>query len=462
MLQVMLPAGVHSGQQLEVEIPAGYPSSGQRLKIVVPAGVSSGQQIRVPLPTLQPVAAQPMAQPMAQPVVQQVSGAVTVSLDTNNNNNGGSRMRVKSTKKGGKPQREYQFSIMVGGNVVGVMQWASFGELRDRMLQFQTATNKYPTRGFLGMTNYTTNEANVRQRATGVARFVQGVLNNPAQDGQIIGTSNLHSALHLVLEEQHGHSRDQCIAVLTGIARGRLAAANHARAAAAERERAIRAEQQADCQLAQTFNQIVRGGPALAPGQISTIAFDHPQRFKLRNRMWGFGDATITGPGGLPWFRMVRTNASFFDMGEIFKNCHFVITTMAGEPLLAMQEQFSWMNYVYDLYRFDPSRPGVQIPVCRVIRRWSWSITDQYVVQLSGPMAHHPPVGCQGRWPNQFTLGGAGGAYATVDKKMFAWNDTYHVQVAAGQDVLLFLGISCAIDRIHHEVEDARERRNND
>jgi hypothetical protein len=25
-------------------------------------------------------------------------------------------------------------------------------------------------------------------------------------------------------------------------------------------------------------------------------------------------------------------------------------------------------------------------------------------------------------------------------------------------DVLLFIGIACAIDRIHHEVEDARER----
>ena len=117
----------------------------------------------------------------------------------------------------------------------------------------------------------------------------------------------------------------------------------------------------------------------------------------MRNRMWGRGDATITGPGGLPWFRMMRTNASFFDMGEIFRNCHFVIATMAGEPLLAMQEQFSWMNCVYDLYRFDPSRPGVQVPVCRVIRRWSlMSITDQYEVQLPGQMAHHPPVACQG------------------------------------------------------------------
>ena len=99
--------------------------------------------------------------------------------------------------------------------------------------------------------------------------------------------------------------------------------------------------------------------------------------------------------------------------------------------------------------------------VCRVTRRWSFCITDQYDVQLSGPMAHHPPVMCQGRWPNQFTLGGPGGVFATVDKKMFAWADTYHVQVAAGQDVLLFLAISCAIDRIHHEVEDARARREN-
>ena len=70
------------------------------------------------------------------------------------------------------------------------------------------------------------------------------------------------------------------------------------------------------------------------------------------------------------------------------------------------------------------------------------------------------PIGCSGRWPSQFTLfTSQGGVAATVNKQMFSWTDKYHVEVAAHQDVLLFIGIACAIDRIHHEVEDERARR---
>ena len=64
-----------------------------------------------------------------------------------------------------------------------------------------------------------------------------------------------------------------------------------------------------------------------------------------------------------------------------------------------------------------------------------------------------------GRWPSQFTLHVNGAVAATVDKQLFRLTDTYHVDIAAGADVLLYLGIACAIDRIHHEVEDERARR---
>ena len=69
------------------------------------------------------------------------------------------------------------------------------------------------------------------------------------------------------------------------------------------------------------------------------------------------------------------------------------------------------------------------------------------------------PVACTGNWLNHFTLTAGGVLAANVDKKFFALADTYHVRVAPQMDVLLFVGIACAIDRIHHEVEDERERR---
>jgi len=394
-------------------------------------------------------------QPMIEKATYQSTILVVPGISGDNDEAG--RMREKSTKKRSKPQREYAFRIYVDGSIVAITQWSSFGEIRDRMRQFikkdNSSSPKFPSGSYFGLKNYITNESNARKRANSIAEYTNAVLRTNA-----IGKNTFHNALLL-----QPRWTERCVEVFMEIATSKEAKRNAIIAQLRAKEQAIIAQQRADCGLAQTFNQIIRNGTPLAPGQISTIAFNYQQKFTLQNRGWSYGDAIIRGSGELPWFKMIRTNGGFFSMGAAaFKNCHFMITNMAGEPLLAMQERFSWRNYVYELYRYDPHRPGVQIPVCRVTRCWSWQVTDQYVIELSGPMSHHPPVQCQGRWPSQFTLGNtAVGAFATVDKKMFKWTDTYNVTVSAGQDCLLFIGIACAIDRIHHEVEDERRRREN-
>merc|ERR1711865_267389 len=60
--QVTIPAGVGAGQQMQVSVPQGYPSTGQLVTFAVPQGVQPGQAVSVPLP-----AAAPTAQPMAPP-----------------------------------------------------------------------------------------------------------------------------------------------------------------------------------------------------------------------------------------------------------------------------------------------------------------------------------------------------------------------------------------------------------
>ena len=112
----------------------------------------------------------------------------------------------------------------------------------------------------------------------------------------------------------------------------------------------------------------------------------------------------------------------------------------------------------YDLFRVDP-RTGANVPVCKIVRQWTlFNITDHYVIQHFGNVGLNGPIACTGSWLNQFTLTAGGVLAARVDKKFFSLTDTYKVCVGAGMDVLLFVGIACAIDRIHHEVEDARER----
>lgn len=113
----------------------------------------------------------------------------------------------------------------------------------------------------------------------------------------------------------------------------------------------------------------------------------------------------------------------------------------------------------YDLFRVNP-RTGAHVPVCRVVRRWTlFEPCDHYVIQHYSNVGLNGPVACSGSWLNQFTLTAGGVVAASVDKKLFSLTDTYRVRIAPQMDVLLFVGVACAIDRIHHEVEDERERR---
>ena len=166
---------------------------------------------------------------------------------------------------------------------------------------------------------------------------------------------------------------------------------------------------------------------------------------------------------------------------------------MAGEPLLVLQENFRWMNYEYDLctpcagsrrhtadhssarrthnrlsaiesrtacvtVRVDP-RSRAHVPVCRIIRQWTFfDITDHYVVQHFNQFVTGA-VECHGSWPAQFSLTANGVLVARVEKQFFSWTDTYRVRISPHTDCLLFLGIACAIDRIHHEVQDEHRRR---
>lgn len=256
----------------------------------------------------------------------------------------------------------------------------------------------------------------------------------------------LHAALSMTPE---------AIYALGRIADARKAIADSARAQEAARQAAKQQQQLDDCQHAQDFNQLVAYSN-IAPGCLTTISYPREQRFELRNKWWGWGDANIRGLGGHPWFTMIRTNTSLFG----FKNAQFSICNMRGEPLLSLQENFRWASYEYDLFRIDP-RTQQLIPVCKVLREWGaniFNITDQYRIDLFPAASAHGVVHCSGRWPNSFTLTLNGVPVSTVEKEMFTWTDKYQVTFAPNIDVLLFIGIACAIDRIHHEVEETRRR----
>ena len=117
---------------------------------------------------------------------------------------------------------------------------------------------------------------------------------------------------------------------------------------------AVRAQQRADQNWAQTFNRAQR----VAPGQVAMLTFPRQQMFKLKDQIWST-ITCLTGPGKLPWFKMSPTNLKIFDgFALMAKNAKYAITTAGDDPLMSLQESFSWTDYDYscDLYR----------PVCAV------------------------------------------------------------------------------------------------
>lgn len=58
----------------------------------------------------------------------------------------------------------------------------------------------------------------------------------------------------------------------------------------------------------------------------------------------------------------------------------------------------------------------------------------------------------------EFQVQGGGQVLAQVSRAWFRIRDTYGVDVAPGQDDVLMIAIAVALDRIHHDEEERRDR----
>ena len=224
-----------------------------------------------------------------------------------------------------QPHRVYSFIIDVSSQQHTVRGRFSMlvKALRDQTdPTWARVSESFPS--FHIMKDMVNNETNVALRSGELRAYLDRLLNHN-DEGRLIGSSAFQSkALSLPVGHPFG-------AALAAVAAERRRLADAARAAEAARQASIVKQQHDDCAFAQTFNTTLAYSN-VPPGMLTTITFPRPLTFELRNKMWGWGDAVIKGPGQLPWFRMLRTNASIF--GEVMKNANFVIATMNNEPLL--------------------------------------------------------------------------------------------------------------------------------
>jgi hypothetical protein len=147
---------------------------------------------------------------------------------------------------------------------------------------------------------------------------------------------------------------------------------------------------------------------------------------------------------------------------SLLRNASFTLCTLSGEPLLVMQEHFSWLSYVYVLHRYVPATNT--LITLATVRGLHVAARDVYEVEMAPGLAASMRISCAGEWPARSVLtqhapGQPGPVEAAVvERVLFSAVESYRVTLAPGADVLLYLGIAAAIDRIHHEIEEKHRR----
>jgi len=183
--------------------------------------------------------------------------------------------------------------------------------------------------------------------------------------------------------------------------------------------------------------------------RMSKITLDEPTDFIIKNDWFGGGNAEITSNNEAV-YQMVRTE------GEMANNgCQLTINNMSGVPLLIMRYDFTTISgHTMTLSRSDLS----SVPICKITRNsCKLTLHHRFDVELLGPTAsnYRPDVRqfsihCKGHWPKSFTFEAthSGEILASVQKTIVK---KWQLHVSAGEDILLFIGIACAIDFISHE-----------
>jgi len=360
----------------------------------------------------------------------------------------------------GKPFQEYSFHIFIDQEKF-TTPYIRFSKLKSALEAFaqQTCKLSFPSSHLFA--NYQTNEQNVQERARELRAFLQTLLNFPGVDGKVIGARKLHDGLRI---------SSQAKAAFTQVAAARQKyfwsqreeiAAKKADALAQDRARqeAIARTQREDYNAAQNLNHTVSNSEGMNSGTLGQLWYPRRQSFTFKPKFAGGGVATVIGPGGYPWFKRIKTNPSLYYMNEIFKKCKFIITNIAGEPLLILQETYRILNdYKYYLYRIDPktNRPTLVCQIRRQLQPNGWFFGN-YSITLYGFLSAQPQITCKGNWPLNFSFYAGGAMAATVEiTKKIRLKGNFRVTIFPHQDVLLFLGITSAISLIRREIEVQR------
>jgi len=196
--------------------------------------------------------------------------------------------------------------------------------------------------------------------------------------------------------------------------------------------------------------------------------FNIPKDFIIKNDEWfGGGDAEILVPvegekEDQVMYRMVCFDTEYDAVGE-FKECKVVLKNLQGDSVLIIT------NYIIagavamellcpmDIHEKDyQTQLATATPLCRVHRKFGkFTIHNRYEIEMleqASMQNHYANIDCVGQWPKKITF------VARASRQELAFGsrnlvNNWALHVEAGEDVLLFIGIACAIDRISNEFK---------
>jgi len=191
-----------------------------------------------------------------------------------------------------------------------------------------------------------------------------------------------------------------------------------------------------------------------------TLTFDVPTNFVIKNKEWlGGGDAEITCNDNV-MFQMVNVYGKKKVKPSLSRDPHhIIINNMEGSSVLIMKDAYLTSEGQWEcelLCPLDPLYPDLETAtsLCRVRRKLLATIHNRYRVTLSEPAIarnEYSDIDCVGIWPKKISF-----QASNKSRKELAWGtrnicNNWQLHVSEGEDVILLIGITCAIDRLSHE-----------
>ncbi|MBN1816105.1 MAG: LURP-one-related family protein [Sedimentisphaerales bacterium] len=157
-------------------------------------------------------------------------------------------------------------------------------------------------------------------------------------------------------------------------------------------------------------------------------------RYVMKQKMFSWGDDFV--------IKDAEGNERFFVDGRALSIGHKLsFQDMAGhEQAFIRQRLLAWVP-TYEVYREGQLYAIIKKKLLTFFR-------CKFTVDVPGPM----DFDVQGNFTDhEYTFTCGGSTVATVSKKWFSWSDTYGVDIADGQDDVILLATTVAIDMICHD-----------